>query len=105
MSVFEPISLSAGDIHTTGRVGRRRYIRVGRGVRTCVRRTGDAIRRPGEVIGVLVEAVAVTDEDITTIAERNDELDLETNDENLVRAEYTNPIDHAAIVEPLADEG
>lgn len=53
---------------------------------------------------LLVKAVAVADEDITAIAERIEELDLEINDENLVRAEHTNPIDHAAIVELLADE-
>lgn len=53
---------------------------------------------------LLVKAVARTDEDITAIAERVDEFDLEITDEVLVRAEHANAIDYAAIREALDDE-
>lgn len=54
---------------------------------------------------LLVKAVGGVDEDITSIAERIDDLDLEITDEYLIRAEHTNPIDPDAIVELLSDEG
>ena len=40
-----------------------------------------------------VKLVGRTDRDITRMAERLDELALEINDENLIRAEQTGPID------------
>lgn len=40
-----------------------------------------------------IKLVGETDEDITRMAEQLDELNLEINDENLIRAEHTNPID------------
>jgi DNA-binding Lrp family transcriptional regulator len=46
---------------------------------------------------LLVKAVAVDDEDITHVAEQIDALNLEIDDENLIRAEHANPVDLAAI--------
>lgn len=53
---------------------------------------------------LLVKAVARTDEDITAIAERVDEFDLEITDEVLIRAEHANPLDYAAVLESLDGE-
>lgn len=46
---------------------------------------------------LLVNVYAATDEEVTAIARRLDELDLEINDENLVRAEHSKPIDYEAV--------
>ncbi|WP_255169812.1 Lrp/AsnC family transcriptional regulator [Natrononativus amylolyticus] len=51
-----------------------------------------------------LKAVGAEDEDITAIAERLDELALEINDENLIRAEHTTPLDYVEVLE-LVDEG
>jgi DNA-binding Lrp family transcriptional regulator len=40
-----------------------------------------------------IKLVGKTDRDVTRMAEQLDELDLEINDENLIRAEQTKPID------------
>ena len=37
---------------------------------------------------LLIKAVGVVDDDITQLATRLDELDLEINDENMIRAEH-----------------
>lgn len=50
-----------------------------------------------------LKAVGAEDEDITAIAEQLDELSLEINDENLIRAEYTKPLDYVEVLE-LVDE-
>jgi len=50
-----------------------------------------------------LKVVAAQDEDITRIAEQVDQLALEINDENLIRAEHTKPLDFSEI-ELLADE-
>lgn len=44
-----------------------------------------------------IRAVGAENEDITHVAERLDELDLEINDENLVRTEHANPLDYVAV--------
>lgn len=46
---------------------------------------------------LLVKAVAIDDQGITQVAEQIDDLDLEIDDENLIRAEHTNPVDYDAI--------
>lgn len=46
---------------------------------------------------LLVTAVAREDDEITRVAERVDELDVEINDENLIRAEHTSPLNYPAI--------
>lgn len=44
-----------------------------------------------------VKAVGVEDRDITRVAERLDQLALEIDDENLVRAEHASAVDFAAL--------
>lgn len=44
-----------------------------------------------------IKAVAGTDEDITRLAEKIDDLDLEINDENLVREDHSKSIDFVAV--------
>ncbi len=44
-----------------------------------------------------VKVYATTDEEVTAIARQLDELDLEINDENLVRSEHRKPIDYEAV--------
>lgn len=51
-----------------------------------------------------LKAVGAEDEDITAIAEQLDELRLEINDENLIRAEYTKPLDYVEVLEPVGEE-
>lgn len=53
---------------------------------------------------LLIKAVAAEDEDITSLAERLDQLDLEINDENLIRAEHTKPLDFVAVSDMLPAE-
>lgn len=48
---------------------------------------------------LLVKAVGATDEEITRLATRLDELNLEINDENMVRAEHSLPVDVAGVGE------
>lgn len=50
-----------------------------------------------------IKAVGAEDEDITAIAERLDELALEIDDENLVRAEHVTPLDYVEVMK-LVDE-
>ncbi|QSW99012.1 Lrp/AsnC family transcriptional regulator [Haloterrigena alkaliphila] len=50
-----------------------------------------------------IKAVGAEDEDITAIAERLDGLDLEINDENLIRTEHTKPLNHVEVLK-LVDE-
>lgn len=47
-----------------------------------------------------IKLVGKTDKDITRMAEQLDELNLEINDENLIRAEHTNPIDIPKLQQP-----
>ena len=51
-----------------------------------------------------IKAVGVQDEDITRIAEKLDDLALTINDENLIRAEHTSPIDFVALGEMIDNE-
>lgn len=44
-----------------------------------------------------IKLVGVEDEDITRLASQIDQLDLEINDENLLRGEYRKPIDYTEI--------
>lgn len=53
---------------------------------------------------LLVKAVGATDHDITALAEQIDEFDVVINDENLIRAEHTTPLDYAAIVDGLEQD-
>jgi DNA-binding Lrp family transcriptional regulator len=46
---------------------------------------------------LLVKAVGAVDEEITRIAEQIDKLQVEINDENLIRAEHSKPIDFSEI--------
>ena len=50
-----------------------------------------------------IKAVGAEDEDITAIAERLDDLDLEINDENLIRAEHTTPLDYVEVLESVGE--
>ena len=51
-----------------------------------------------------IKAVGAEDEDITHVAEQLDELALEINDENLIRAEHTALLDYVEVSELLDDE-
>lgn len=51
-----------------------------------------------------LKAVGAKNEDITAIAEQLDDLSLEINDENLIRAEYTNPLDYVTVLELVNEE-
>lgn len=53
---------------------------------------------------LLVKAFGAEDEDITRIAERFDQLNVEINDENLVKVERTKPLDYVDIGSMLDDE-
>lgn len=53
---------------------------------------------------LLIKAVGVEDEDITHVAEQLDNLNLEINDENLIRAEHTKPLDYVRVTELLEIE-
>ncbi|MEM4781209.1 MAG: winged helix-turn-helix transcriptional regulator, partial [Halalkalicoccus sp.] len=46
---------------------------------------------------LLIKVVGAEDEDITRIAERLDDLDLEINDESLIRTERTDALDYVRI--------
>ena len=46
-----------------------------------------------------LKAVGAEDEDITAIAEQLDNLSLEINDENLIRAEHTKPLDYVKVMD------
>lgn len=50
-----------------------------------------------------IKMVGAEDKDITRLAEQLDELELEINDENLIRAEHTTPLDYIE-VSLMADE-
>lgn len=45
-----------------------------------------------------IKAVGAEDEDITAVAEQLDNLGLEINDENLIRAERTRPLDYVEVM-------
>ena len=51
-----------------------------------------------------LKAVGAEDEDITAIAEQLDNLPLEINDENLIRAEHTQPLDYVEVLELVSEE-
>ena len=51
-----------------------------------------------------LKAVGVEDEDITAVAEQLDNLSLEINDENLIRAVHTTPLNYVEVLEPV-DKG
>ena len=51
-----------------------------------------------------MKAVGAEDEDITAIAERLDDLSLEINDENLIRAEHTQSLDYVTVLERAGEE-
>ena len=51
-----------------------------------------------------LKAVGAEDEDITAVAEQLDNLSLEINDENLIRAEHKTPLDYVAVLESV-DKG
>lgn len=53
---------------------------------------------------LLVKAVGAEDEDITHVAEQIDKLDLEINDENLIRTEHATPLDYVAVADMLSRE-
>ena len=46
---------------------------------------------------LLVKAYGAEDEDITRIAERFDQLDVEINDENLIRDQHVKPLDYVEL--------
>ncbi|QLG47926.1 Lrp/AsnC family transcriptional regulator [Natrinema halophilum] len=46
-----------------------------------------------------IKAVGAHDEDITHVAEQLDDLDLEINDENLIRANHSTPLDYVEVME------
>lgn len=46
-----------------------------------------------------IKAVGAEDEDITHVAEQLDELNLEINDENLIRTEHTSPLDYVTVMD------
>lgn len=50
---------------------------------------------------IMVKAVGAEDEDITRVAEAIDELDIEINDENLIRAEHTKPLSYVELDERM----
>lgn len=51
-----------------------------------------------------LKAVGAEDEDITAIAEQLDDLALEINDENLIRAERTQPLDYVEVFDVVREE-
>ena len=46
---------------------------------------------------LLIRAVGIDDENITRIAERIDDLDVEIDDESLIRDEQAKPLDYVAV--------
>lgn len=48
-----------------------------------------------------IKAVGAEDRDITHLAEQLDNLNLEINDENLIRTEHTTPLDYVEILNQL----
>ena len=50
---------------------------------------------------LLIKMYGAEDEDITWVAEQMDDLALEINDENLIRAEHTKPLDYVEVEEML----
>lgn len=52
---------------------------------------------------IVIKALGARDEDITRVAERVDELDVEINDENLVREEHVRPLDFVRVAETTAE--
>jgi DNA-binding Lrp family transcriptional regulator len=53
---------------------------------------------------LLVKAYGAEDKDITRIAERFDQLDVEINDENLIRDEHVKPLNYIELDRMLNDE-
>ena len=53
---------------------------------------------------LLIEAVGASDEEITEVAEQLDEFAIEINDENLVRAQYTKPLDFMKVTADISEE-
>jgi DNA-binding Lrp family transcriptional regulator len=53
---------------------------------------------------VQIKACGRVDEDITRVAEELDGLDLEINDENLVREEHVDPLDFVAVEERMTED-
>lgn len=51
-----------------------------------------------------IKLLGAQDEDITELAARIDDLELEINDENLLRGEYTKPLDYTVVELPEEDE-
>ena len=51
----------------------------------------------GTTRSLLVKAVGTVDEDITDLATKLDQLDLEINDENMIRAEHKQPFELSEI--------
>lgn len=53
---------------------------------------------------LLLKAIGATDEDITRIAEQVDQLNLEINDENMIRAEHTKPLDYVQLAKSMNED-
>ena len=53
---------------------------------------------------LLIKVIGAEDRDITRIAEQIDELDLEINDESLIRAEHTDALDYTQVGGMLREE-
>lgn len=51
-----------------------------------------------------IKMVAVEDEDITRLAEELDQLPLEINDENLIRAEHAQPLDFVEVADRMQSD-
>lgn len=51
-----------------------------------------------------IKAIGREDKDITHVAEQLDNLNLEINDENLVRAEHATPLDYVEVMDQLPIE-
>lgn len=74
----------------------------------------DQILAIPEVIGVtelmtgqqniLVKAIGAEDDDISRIATAVDEMDVEINDENLIRSDRTKPLDYVEVDERAGEE-
>lgn len=53
---------------------------------------------------LLIKMYGAKDEDITQVAEQMDDLALEINDENLIRAQHTTPLNYVEIEEMLPQD-
>lgn len=53
---------------------------------------------------LLIKVLGAEDEDITRLAEQVDDLDLEIDDENLIRAEHTKPLDLVEVAASIGPE-